>query len=220
MYCWPLPTTSGLPKAEAHTPQVTDIKKTGGCFRHYHGSTCAAPTQKSESSLHRGHHSAAPGCKPESDQLCAAAHVGGRWLQRCQRQVGDQPVSVSRSGLQGVCADTAAQCHQPAYSVHSYHYWWWAVLSLLSSLSLTPPPPLSLSHSLFVSPTRLCMRFQAYVYIFCVYHIVYVDMCTRSSQINHLTLCLSLSCSLSLVYVQWNPDKFTKDHPDERPLLF
>ena len=32
------------------------------------------------------------------------------------------------------------------------------------------------------------MHFQAYVYIIFVYRFVYVDMSTRSSQINHLSL--------------------------------
>ena len=32
------------------------------------------------------------------------------------------------------------------------------------------------------------MHFQAYVYIIFVYRVVYVDMSTRSSQLNHLNL--------------------------------
>ena len=42
------------------------------------------------------------------------------------------------------------------------------------------------------------MHFQAYVYFIFVYRFVYVDMSTRSSQINHLSL---ESLSLSLVCV-------------------
>ena len=41
------------------------------------------------------------------------------------------------------------------------------------------------------------MHFQAHVYIIFVYRVVYVDMSTRSSQLNHLSL-ESLSHSLSL----------------------
>ena len=63
---------------------------------------------------------------------------------------------------------------------------------LFCLLSLTPPPPLSLSHSLFVSPTCLCMHFQAYVYIIFVYHIVYVD--NKPFDSFSLSLLLSFSC--------------------------
>ena len=44
------------------------------------------------------------------------------------------------------------------------------------------------------------MYFQAYVYIIFifVYHVVYVDMSTRSGLLNHLNLSLSLSLPLSL----------------------
>ena len=42
------------------------------------------------------------------------------------------------------------------------------------------------------------MHFQAYVYIIFVYRVVYVDMSTRSSQLNHLDLSPSLSVCLSV----------------------
>ena len=42
------------------------------------------------------------------------------------------------------------------------------------------------------------MHFQAYVYIIFVYRVVYVDMSTRSSQLNHLDLSPSLSLCLSV----------------------
>ena len=62
-----------------------------------------------------------------------------------------------------------------------------------------PPPPTAHNWCSFVTCVTWMhrrvvlwdwelMHFQAYVYIIFVYHFVYVDMSTRSSQINHLSL--------------------------------
>ena len=45
------------------------------------------------------------------------------------------------------------------------------------------------------------MHFQAYVYIMFVYHVVYVDMNTRSSQLNHLNLESFWGC---VYHSKWN----------------